>query len=81
VCRYSEVARLLTGDGEASAEDGVAWVRALCAELAVPPLGSYGVTEEDLPLLIEKASASSSMKGNPLALEREELQHVLAAAL
>src|SRR5690606_23659070 len=32
--RFDTVARLLTGRPEATADDGVAWVRALCASLA-----------------------------------------------
>ena len=36
--RFAEVARILTGKSSASAVDGVEWVRALCAELKIPPL-------------------------------------------
>jgi alcohol dehydrogenase class IV len=47
----------------------------------VPPLSSYGVTEEDFPLLIEKASVSSSMQGNPIKLTREEMGEILVRAM
>lgn len=79
--RYDEVARLLTGDREATAVDGVRWVEALCAELAVPPLRAYGVTAADLPTLVEKSQQASSMNGNPLRLTDEELQRILEEAL
>ena len=79
--RYDEIARLLTGDEGASAADGVAWVQELCQALGIPSLASYGVTEEDFPLLIEKAAAASSMKGNPIGLTVEEMREVLARAL
>jgi alcohol dehydrogenase class IV len=66
--RYDEVARLLTGKPHASAPDGVKWVAALCQKLEIPPLRSYGVTQGDVPLLVEKAAQANSMKGNPIAL-------------
>jgi len=43
--RYSAIARLLTGRSEASVEDGIEWVRALSAELSIPALRAWGVTE------------------------------------
>jgi len=49
--------------------------------LHVPPLSTYGLTEADFPLLIEKAARSSSMKGNPISLTAEEMREVLARAL
>ena len=79
--RYDEVAQILTGDAAATADDGVAWVQELGDALQVPSLASYGVTEEHFPLLIEKASASSSMKGNPILLTPEEMRDVLERAL
>ncbi|MBC8447053.1 MAG: iron-containing alcohol dehydrogenase [Chloroflexi bacterium] len=79
--RYDEMARILTGDERATAAAGVAWVQELCAALHVPPLSAYGLTAADLPLLIEKAAASSSMKGNPIALTVEEMREILTRAL
>src|SRR5438105_6188663 len=40
--RYETVARLLTGQPHASAEDAVRWLTEICAQLAIPPLRSYG---------------------------------------
>ena len=79
--RYATIARLLTGQKEATAEDGIDWVRALCAELNVPPLRSWGITEADLPGVVEKAAQASSMKANPLPLTSEELLALLTAAV
>ncbi|TET55276.1 MAG: iron-containing alcohol dehydrogenase [Anaerolineales bacterium] len=81
LARYDEIARLLTGDTAAAAEDGVVWVDSLCSDVAVPPLRAYGLSEQDFPLLIEKATASSSMKGNPIALGTDELLQIVSAAL
>ena len=64
-----------------SAEDGVIWVRELCARLRIPPLSAWGVGPDVLPELIEKSAQTSSMKGNPSPLTREELQHILESAL
>jgi alcohol dehydrogenase class IV len=78
--RYSAIARLLTGQNEATAEDGLHWVYALCGELNVPALRAWGVTEADLPGVVEKATGASSMKANPLPLTSEELLAVVMAA-
>jgi len=79
--RYDEVARLITGTPHASAADGVAWIAALCRELAIPALRTYGVGESDLPILAEKAAQSSSIKGNPIVLTGEELREIVSLAL
>jgi len=81
LARYVTIAQLLTGRNEASAEDGIEWVRALCAELEVPAIRDWGITEADLPGVVEKAARSSSMQANPLPLTSEELLAAVAAAL
>lgn len=79
--RYHEVAALLTGDPQAAAESGVDWVRQLCRDLAIPPLRTYRITQNDFERIIPKAQAASSMKGNPVALEASELEEILGAAV
>ncbi len=81
LARFAEVARLVCGRAEAGASDAVAWVRDLCAKLAVPPLRRYGVREVDVPAICLKASEASSMKGNPIPLQPEELAEILTRAL
>ena len=81
ISRYADVARLLTGDSTATAGDGVRWVRALVADLQIPPLRTYGVTSEHVPALIQKAAQASSMKANPLPLTPAELTAVLSRAI
>jgi len=78
--RYDELAQILTGNDEASALDGVAWVRELCEALSIPPLASYGLTPDDWPSIIEKSSVASSMKGNPIQLTPDEMREVLTKA-
>jgi alcohol dehydrogenase class IV len=79
--RYAEVAAIVTGTSDATAEDGVRWVASLCTDLDVPPLAAYGLKPEAFPLVCEKAARASSMKGNPIQLEQEELVSILEAAL
>nr|WP_317987251.1 iron-containing alcohol dehydrogenase [Stigmatella hybrida] len=79
--RFQEVAALLTGRTEARAEEGITWVRELCQALSVPGLGRYGLTRAEVPLLVEKARAASSMKANPLVLTDEELTEIALRSL
>jgi len=79
--RYDEVARIMTGDERAMAADGVAWVGAVCGDVHIPSLSAYGVTEGDIPEIVEAASRSSSMRGNPIALTPDEMASVLQRAL
>jgi alcohol dehydrogenase class IV len=53
----------------------------LVQALKIPPLRAHGVTRDNFPEIIEKAQASNSMKGNPVALEDEELREILSRAL
>jgi alcohol dehydrogenase class IV len=79
--RYDEIARILTGDPSATAGDGAAWIRELCLELAVPPLSAYGLTRADFSVILDKSAGASSMKANPIALTRRELEEILAESL
>lgn len=79
--RYEELAGLLTGDKNATAEDGLAWIQALDQAFMLPPLSDYGLRNEDFGELIEMAAGSSSMQGNPITLTREELAEILERAM
>ncbi len=81
LARYAEVAQILTGNANAAADEGVLWVKELCAALAIPPLTNFGVTEADIPAVVAKAQRASSMQGNPLVLTAEELTQILRQAL
>ena len=81
LARYATIARLLTGDPDAHAEDGIEWVRELCAELKIPGLRTWGISESDLPAVVDKAAQASSMKANTLSLTRDELLGTVSAAL
>ncbi|MCS6774324.1 MAG: iron-containing alcohol dehydrogenase [Thermoflexales bacterium] len=81
LARFDEIARLLTGNPQASAEDGARWLHDLCADLSIPPLRAYGIRLEDIPELADKAAAASSMRGNPVAFNRETRIAILTEAL
>lgn len=79
--RFGEVARVLTGQETARAEDGVEWVRRLRDDLGIPGLATLGVTRGDLGSLAEAALATSSMRGNPVTLTPDEVVSAAESAL
>lgn len=79
--RFDEVGRLLTARATADAADALAWLRALVADLQVPPLEHYGVTHDHVDAIVDQSTRASSMKGNPIELTPEELRAILRAAL
>ena len=78
--RYAEVARVLTGDTGATAEDGINWIGELCKTLGVPALSNYGITKNQFAELVDRSKEASSMKGNPVTLSDEDLTEVLSKA-
>jgi alcohol dehydrogenase class IV len=81
VSRLAEIARILTGDPAARPENGVAWVKALVADLDILPLSAYGINVADIPELVTKSKAASSMKGNPVPLQDDTLAEILAGVM
>ena len=80
LAKYCEIARLLTGDHSAGPEDAVLWIQQLCTELKIPGLASYGFQSSEIPLIVEKSTEASSMKGNPLKLTSAEMESILVRA-
>jgi alcohol dehydrogenase class IV len=78
--RFTEIAQVLTGSPDATAEDGLAWVHELCNYLHVPPLRNYGIAQAHLPDIAARAAQASSMKANPLPLTPDEIFEVVSAA-
>ncbi|HLH53867.1 MAG TPA: iron-containing alcohol dehydrogenase [Verrucomicrobiae bacterium] len=79
--RYETVARLLTANPLAKADDGPQWVLKLVQKLGIPPLSAYGVTREAIGDIVAKSAKASSMKANPIVLTNEELSRILETAL
>ncbi|WP_167604941.1 iron-containing alcohol dehydrogenase [Maribellus sediminis] len=79
--KFEELAKILAGSQKAKAEDSIVWVENLVSALNIPPLSVFGLTEHDFPMLVEKAKVSSSMKGNPVMLDDEQLSWILEKSL
>jgi alcohol dehydrogenase class IV len=80
LARYEEVARLLTGDADASVADGLAWIRETVTLFGIPGLGAFDLRSGDADEVVAKAAAASSTQGNPIVLGADELRAVLAEA-
>lgn len=78
--RYDTVARLLTGQPHANADDAVWWLTQLCERLEIPPLRKYGVEEAHVAELVAKAAKASSMKANPIPLTEAEMKEIVERA-
>jgi len=81
LARYDEIARMLTGNPDARADDGAAWLRDLAEELEVPSFSEFGVREQDVSRVVPEARRASSMQGNPIVLTDDELAAVLRSAI
>ena len=79
--RFDELAAILTENPDATAADGVDWVRRLAETLRIPGLARYGLTESAVDDLVDKAGRSSSIRGNPVDLTPETLAEVVRRAL
>ncbi|HSK88323.1 MAG TPA: iron-containing alcohol dehydrogenase [Anaerolineales bacterium] len=79
--RYDEIARILTGAKDATAQDGVKWVSEVVSALKIPRLSIYGIRVEDFPEAVQKTQKANSFKGNPVALTEKELTAILEQAL
>lgn len=79
--RYRELATLLTGRRDAPIEAGLDVIAELTADVGTVPLRNYGLGEHAFEEIVTKALNSSSMKGNPIVLTRDEVASVLRSAL
>jgi alcohol dehydrogenase class IV len=80
LAKYEEAARLLDPAAR-TADELVDCLEQLRQDFRIPRLSTYGLREADIPALCEKAARASSMKGNPIQLEKSELEEILLAAL
>lgn len=79
--KYTETARILTGNQSATAEDGMIWIKKTVKKLQIPSLSDFQLSPKIFPELIEKAKNSSSMKGNPVVLDNQQLNEILIKSL
>ena len=81
LARFTELAQTLTADPLARAEDGIRWLRDLCAAFNIPALATYGVAAGDFAATMARGKKANSMKGNPIELTDDELANMLKDAL
>lgn len=79
--RYAEIARILTGEKDATAQEGVKWTSELVRALNIPWLSTYGMREGDFSEAVSKTMKANSFRGNPIALTQNDLVLVLEQAL
>jgi alcohol dehydrogenase class IV len=72
--RMEEISRLLAGKSQTKLDVPL---RELISEIGIPDLDKLGIEKKDYPSIVEKALKSSSIKGNPFDLSREELYRIL----
>ncbi|VGO12025.1 1,3-propanediol dehydrogenase [Pontiella desulfatans] len=79
--KFHEAARIMMQDENATIEQALEHLKGIAAQMFVPGLSEYGVSESDIPAIVEKARNASSMKGNPIVLTDEELASILEESL
>jgi alcohol dehydrogenase class IV len=79
--RFRQLGPLMTGEADSGASDALDFIRALVRRLEIPGLAGLGVDSSDFGTIIEKARASSSMKGNPVSLGEAELRQILEMSM
>ena len=81
LARYAEIARILTGDSYASVQNAILWLQSTADRLEIPSLSQWGLQHEQVPSLARQALKSSSMRGNPVALNAEAIEIIIYQAL
>ncbi|MCD6289889.1 MAG: iron-containing alcohol dehydrogenase [Anaerolineae bacterium] len=83
--RYADVGQALLGyrmaTEDATIDAGIEFVTNLVRDLHIPKLSEFGMTEADIPDLVERAKRASSMRYNPVRLSDEALADILRKAL
>jgi len=80
LARLTEVSAMLVSSGEPTPERAATELERLRRQLGGRSLRDYGVTEDDFPLIIANCR-SGSMRYNPIVLNDDELEEILASAL
>ncbi|MCI1748643.1 MAG: iron-containing alcohol dehydrogenase [Acidipropionibacterium sp.] len=81
LARCDRVAQLLTGRPDARAADGVEWLSRIVADLQVPGLAALGLQRSQIDEAADAAMRASSMKGNPIALNHDEVVEIIELSL
>jgi alcohol dehydrogenase class IV len=82
--RFVEVSKIITGNPNATIEDGVAWLHALLKDIHIPALSTMCsdlYKEELVTEVVQATLQASSTKGNPLPLSADIVRSILKQAL
>jgi len=79
--RYDQIAKWLCQSDVATADDGIVWIKKLVERLKIPALSDFGIKQVDFSTLAEKAMNASSMKGNPVVLNNQQLIQILELSM
>jgi alcohol dehydrogenase class IV len=79
--RYREIAAIVTKNENAKIEEGFIAIKELVNRLKIKGFSSYGITNNDFPVLIKGAMGANSTKANPVQLTEDELTEILEKAL
>ena len=77
LARFNNIARWVSGEENTTIHQAVDWFIALNEQLKIPHLQDLGIKQKDYNSIIEKSLVSSSMKGNPVTLNRDDLLEIL----
>jgi len=81
--RCLEVARMITGNSNATIDDGIDWLHALLKDINIPSLSQLcqGITNDNIDAIVQQTLQASSSKGNPVPLSLDQLKEILIKAL
>ena len=77
MARINETALMLSRDVNSKTQDLITLIEKMSTQQNVAGLEKRGVKRADFPVIIEKSSRASSMKGNPFPLTAEQLFQIL----
>lgn len=84
LAKYARVGRLLLGDSrlheQAACHALVSQLQMWSERMALPRLGAFGITVDDIPLIVAHARGNS-MKTNPIWLADEEIEKIVSRRL
>lgn len=79
--RFTDVARWLTGEPAATADDALSWLSETVEQLEIPRLSTWGFTAAQADEIVAKVARASSTQGNPVVLSGDTLAAIYAEAL
>ncbi len=77
MARINETALMLSRDVNSKTQDLITLIENMSTQQNVAGLEKLGVKRAEFPIIIEKSSRASSMKGNPFLLTAEQLFRIL----